>query len=59
MATKSILKNINVRGRKQVRRLVNAMERAEKWHGDEVQISRTVSELKSKEEIVKFVEAMK
>ncbi len=59
MATKSILKNINVRGRKQVCRLVNAMERAEKWHGDEVQISRTVSELKSKEEIVKFVEAVK
>ena len=59
MATKSISKNINIHKRDQVRKLVNALEQASQWHGQEIQMSRTVSELKSKEEIEKFFEAMK
>ncbi len=45
MATKSILKNINVRGREQVSRLVDAMEKAEAWRGKEVQLDRPVVEI--------------
>ncbi len=59
MATKSILKNINVRNRRQVRELVNALEHASEWHGKDVQMSRTVSELKDKEDIRKFFETVK
>lgn len=59
MATKSILKNINIHKREQVRKLVNALEQASEWHGQEIQMSRTVSELKSKDEIAKFFEVSK
>ena len=46
MATKSILKNINVRGRKQIKMLADAMEHAEAFQGKEVTMSRPVSEIK-------------
>lgn len=59
MATKSVLKNINIHARSDVRKLVNALEQVSEWHGKEPQMSRTVSELKNKEEIAKFVGALK
>lgn len=54
MATKSILKNINVRGRKQVRRLADAMEKAEAFRGKEVVMRHAVVEIKG-EQIKDFV----
>lgn len=46
MATKSISKNINVKGRKQVKRLVDAMEHAHQHRGKTVTMSRAVTEVK-------------
>ena len=54
MATKSILKNINMRSRGQVRRLAEAMERAENFRGKPVTMSHAVSDIRG-EQIKAFV----
>lgn len=46
MATKSFLKNINIKGKKQTRELLRALEYAEKHPGKEVKMSRPVVELR-------------
>ena len=46
MSTKSILKNVNVKGQNQVRNLVNELEYAEKFRDQKVVLSRTFSEIK-------------
>lgn len=46
MATKSILKNINIRSQNAAYRLVNALENAEKFKGESVEVSRPVVEVK-------------
>ncbi len=46
MATKSILKNINIRSQEGTRRLINALECAEKFKGEPVEMSRPVIEVK-------------
>ena len=46
MSTKSILKNVNVKGQNQVRNLVNALENAEKFRDKNVVLTRTFSEIK-------------
>lgn len=49
MATKSILKNVNIKGRKQTQRLVGALEHAQQHKGKNVAMNRTVSEAKGDE----------
>ena len=56
MATKSILKTINVRGREQVSRLADAMEKAEAWQGKEVRLRYPVVELRG-EQIREFADS--
>ena len=46
MATQSILKSVNIKGRKAVRDFVNTLERSEEKRGKEVTMSRTVYEVK-------------
>lgn len=46
MATKSILKNINIKGRKQTKQFVDALEHAQQHKGKEVTMTRTVNEIK-------------
>jgi len=58
MATKSILKNINIKGRNQTLRLVKALEQAEKHHGEPVEMSRTVDTVK-KDDILDFFNKVK
>lgn len=53
MATKSILKNINIRSKSQGISLANALERAEKFQGKDIVFSRAVSEVKG-EDVKKF-----
>ena len=45
MATKSFLKNINIKTAKQARNLIDALEKAERHHGEEVAMSRAVNEV--------------
>ena len=45
MATKSFLKNVNIKSANQARNLVNALEKAQNFNGDEVALSRNVTEL--------------
>ncbi|MBQ7497308.1 MAG: hypothetical protein IJU00_05685 [Selenomonas sp.] len=59
MATQSILKSVNIKGRKGVRDLVNALEQSEKNRGKEVTMSRTVYEVKGKEAIKDFFTKVK
>ncbi len=47
MATKSILKNVNIKGRRQVKRLVEALEHAQQHKGKHVSMSRAVTEIKA------------
>ena len=54
MATKSFLKNINIKTARQAYNLVEALEKAEKYHGEPVKMQRSVSEVKP-EEIEDFV----
>lgn len=49
MATKSILKNVNISGRKNVRLFVNALEKAQKTTGKEIVMSRPVEELRGQQ----------
>ena len=46
MATSSFLKNVNINTAKQAQRLASALEKAEKQRGEEVQMSRSVHEVK-------------
>ena len=55
MATKSIIKNVNIKGRKQISQLVSALEHAHEYRGEEVIMTRAVSEVKG-EKINKFFE---
>ena len=54
MATKSFLKNINIKGRKQTRDLLRALKYAEKHPGKNVEMSRPVVELRG-EDAQKFL----
>ena len=45
MATKSFLKNVNIKSANQARNLVNALEKAQNFNGVEVTLSRNVNEL--------------
>ena len=58
MATKSILKSININGKNQVHNLIKALEYAEEYRGKDVILSRTFSEIKGAD-IKKFFEAKK
>ncbi len=58
MATKSILKSVNINNRKDARRLVAALEHAVEWRGADSPMQKNVSELKDKQEIRKFFEAL-
>lgn len=49
MATKSILKNIYVREKKQFSDLINALERAEKKKGKEVKLSKSVTQARGED----------
>lgn len=46
MATKSILKSVNIKGHKRVGQLADALEYAERHRGQEVVMSRAVYEVK-------------
>lgn len=46
MATKSISKNINIKGRTQVKKLVDALEHAHQHRGKTVTMSKAVTEVK-------------
>ncbi len=45
MATKSFLKNINIKTAKQAHNLIDALEKAEHHHGEEIVMSRAVNEV--------------
>ena len=47
MATKSILKNVNIRGRRRVHDFVNALERSIEQPEKEVLLQRSVVEIRS------------
>lgn len=47
MATKSILKSVNIRGKSRVRDFVTALERAEKLTEKEVLLQRPVVEVRT------------
>lgn len=49
MATKSFLKNVNIKSAKQARNLISALEKAENFHGEEVKLSRAVQEVQRSE----------
>lgn len=46
MATKSILKNINIKGRKQTKQFLDALECAQSHKGKAVTMTRAVNEIK-------------
>lgn len=46
MATKSIIKNVNIKGRKQVKAMVDALEHAQHHKGKTVIMTRTVNEVR-------------
>ncbi len=54
MATKSFLKNINIKTAKQAHNLINALEKSERHCGEEVVMSRAVNEV-SRDQIKNFV----
>lgn len=49
VATKSIYKNVNIKSRPQCRNLITALERAHKYRGEEVTISKMVREVKKED----------
>lgn len=53
MATKSILKNVNIKGRSQVKNLANALEYAETRPAKVVILSKALNEIKG-EDVKKF-----
>ena len=59
MATQSILKNVNIKGRKGVKDLVNALEHSAENRGKEVTMLRTVYEVKGETAIKDFFAKMK
>ena len=54
VATKSFLKNINIKTAKQAHNLIDALEKAERHCGDEVVMSRVVNEV-PRDQMKKFV----
>lgn len=46
MATKSILKNIDIKDKNQAKSLIIALERAAQKHSPEVQLSRTYEDVR-------------
>ena len=54
MATKSFLKNITIRNRKDAERFVNALENAEKKKAKKVNFDKMVEEVKYSEQIRKI-----
>lgn len=46
MATKSILKNVNIKGRKQTKQFVAALEHAQEHKGKAVAMTRMINEIK-------------
>ena len=58
MATKSFLKNINIKTARQAYNLVEALEKAEKYHGEPVKMQGSVSEVKP-EELKDFIAKIK
>lgn len=58
MATKSILKNVNIKGGAQTRALLHALEHAEQHRGKEVVLSRSVEEIRG-DDVCKFFEKMR
>lgn len=54
MATKSFLKNITIRNRKDAERFVNALENAEKKKAKKVKFDKMVEEVKDSEQIRKI-----
>lgn len=55
MATKSFLKNVNIKGRSQTRKFLDALEYAEQHRGKEVVMSRPVTELRG-EKAIEFLQ---
>lgn len=54
MATKSFLKSITIRNRKDAERFVNALENAEKKKAKKVKLDKMVEEVKDSEQIRKI-----
>lgn len=57
MATKSMLKNVNIKGRAQTRALLHALEHAEQHRGKEVVMSRSVEEVRG-DDVRKYFKKM-
>lgn len=55
MATQSVLKSVNIKGRSQVRMFVNALEKAEASRGKRVEMSRSVYEVKDEDKLKDFL----
>ena len=55
MATQSVLSSVDIKGQRQVRSLVNALEKAEASRGKKVEMSRSVFEVKGEEKIKDFL----
>ena len=55
MATQSVLKSVNIKGRSQVRMFVNALEKAEASRGKKVEMSRSVYEVKDEDKLKDFL----
>lgn len=58
MATKSMLKSVNVNTRKQIEKMVTALENAEANRGKEVVMSRTVVNVQG-QDVVKVLSSYK
>ena len=55
MATQSVLRNVNIKGRTEVRNFVNALEKAEASRGKKVEMSRSVFEVKGEDKVKDFL----
>lgn len=55
MATQSVLSSVNIKGRNQVKALVNALEKAEASRGKKVEMSRSVFEVKGEDKVKDFL----
>ena len=49
MATRSIMSSVNIKGRKQVKQFVDALEQAEQYRGKVVEMKRTVKAVQEDE----------
>ncbi len=55
MATQSVLRSVNIKGRTEVRNFVNALEKAETNQGKKVEFSRTVYDVKGDDKVRDFI----